>query len=503
MPPFLTSSYRLYLYSFLYLALPSLIFIFGWFRLAISLPALGIIGYSTFLFFKELTKFSNRDTFTLPPARSIKLLLISTGICLFSGIGGFTFQGDAEKHYSMLYDLVNQDWPVLYISDLILEKKAFLNYYFGYFLPPAFLAKTFNIHWIDDLILVWSILGLYLSFCWVLKLANAKHIGWAVLMLLFLGGQDFIYATLKLGLNHIFTDKPGIWEIYIAEVNTVCVFHNTILRYPTNFYAVSWAPQHLFGAWICTSLVTDQVIFRKNIRNIGFIAAFLPIWSVFNAIGLLPFLMVFIWKGFRKFLSFQNLAGGGILVFLVGTFFIAHYPVEDQGWIWEYIPFPQAMIKILLFLLFEFGYLALIMNGYAQKSPYKLIWQISLITLSVLPFYVLGYFNDLLMRAAVPSIFLINVVAVCFFYQWKFKYKKLATGLVLFMVAFPQLIAIGKHLPGTIMFHAAHGFSESRKRVNEGKSLLQVTDAEWFNYQYFGKSDSFYMKFLAKKQNLK
>ncbi|MBX2844120.1 MAG: hypothetical protein KTR26_20300 [Flammeovirgaceae bacterium] len=503
MPHFLNYSFRLYLYSFLYLAFPSFIFIFGWFRIEIWLPALSIIGYSSFHFFKDIKKLSYHDTFTISPINSIKLILISIGICLFSGIGGFTFQGDAEKHYSMLYDLVNRDWPVLYTSDSPIEKEVFLNYYFGYFIPPAFLSKVLNIHWIDNLILLWSIFGLYLSFCWVLKLSNSKNIGWAVLILLFLGGQDFIYATLKLGINHVFFNKNGIWEIYKAEVNTVCVFHNTILRYPTNFYAISWAPQHLFGAWICTSLVIDQVIFRKNIRNVGFIAAFLPIWSVFNAIGLLPFLAVFIWNAFRKFMSFQNLAGGGILVFLVGAFFIAHYPVEDQGWIWEYIPFPQAMVKIVLFLLFEFGYLALVVNRFVQKSPYQLIWQISLVTLSVLPLYVLGYFNDLLMRTAVPSIFIINLVAVCFFNQWGFKYKKLVTGIVLFMVAFPQLIAIGKHLPGTIMFHAEHGFSESRKRINDEKSLINVTDAEWFNYQYFGKADSFYMKFLAKKQKHK
>lgn len=134
------------------------------------------------------------------------------------------------------HDLVYLDWPVTYNTS---EVQFHLNYYFAYFLPPAALAKILGFETVDNLMIIWSVLGLYLSFLWFIKLSNAKSIIWAICFLLFLGGQDFLYAWLKLQANSLVGEEAIAQQVFEQEISTVCVFHNTILRYPTNFFAIS------------------------------------------------------------------------------------------------------------------------------------------------------------------------------------------------------------------------------------------------------------------------
>ncbi|MBV35464.1 MAG: hypothetical protein CMP47_08395 [Rickettsiales bacterium] len=395
----------------------------------------------------------------------------------------------------MLHDLVYMDWPVVYNQT---SEITFLNYYFAYFLPPAFLAKITHPEFVDNYIIVWTAIGLYLSFRWFINFAGNKNIWLSLCFLLFLGGQDFLYAFIKLGIQNISSENTDLaWQIFKQEVSTVCVFHNTVLRYPTNFFAISWAPQHLIGAWLVTSIFIENYKMKADQKYTVFIASLLPLWSVFNAIGLIPILLVSLLRNRRGLFSWQNVIGGLVLI-LIGFFYLSHHTVDEQGWLWKYISVKALPIKWMLFILFEVGYIAILIHKFTIKSEWKILYLCSLLFLIFLPIYVLGYMNDLLMRAAVPSIFVINLLAYLYYNRSQFKYKRVVLFLIFIGVVIPQTLTISSYLPEFIKYHVNHGFSASRVRVKNSKNLIELTEQDWFNVQYFGKSDSFYYKYLAR-----
>ena len=484
------------LVSLSYLILPVILFISCWFKIIIAIPTAIIVLIVCISYWKCLIHLSHSLFFELSIQKHILLPVFTLSVCLFSGVGGFVFQGDFLKHYAMLHDLVYMDWPVVYNQD---TSSTFLNYYFAYFLPPAFLAKITSPDYIDNYIIIWTSIGLYLAFRWFIYLAGNKIIWISLFFLLFLGGQDLLYAALKFCLQSIISDNNDIaWQIFQQEIFTVSVFHNTILRYPTNFFTISWAPQHLIGAWLVTACLIENYQSKSDQKFTLFLSSLLPLWSVFNAIGILPIITGCIIKNRKGLLSWQNIIGGGVIIILTGFFFISHNTVNEQGWIWKYIPINTLFLKWFLFLFFEFGYIAFVVRSFILKSSWKYLYLSCLLFLSILPAYVLGYMNDLLMRAAVPSLFVFNLLA-CFYYQKvQNRYKKLVLGIVLLGVILPQLITISSHLPSFTKFHLENGFSKSRIRIKDSKSLIDLTEREWFNMQYFGKKDSFYFKYLAR-----
>ncbi|UZR92373.1 hypothetical protein [Chondrinema litorale] len=484
------------LFSVCYLILPVILFLIFWFKIEIVVPAIVVVIVVCVSYFRNLHLTFNPNILNFSLKKHILLPAFALFICLFSGIGGFVFQGDFLKHYAMLHDLVYLDWPVIYTQS---SEITFLNYYFAYFLPPAFLAKITLPELVDNYIIIWTALGLYLSFRWFICFAGNKNIWLPVCFMLFLGGQDFLYAFLKFFLQSAsLENNDSAWQIFQQEISTVCVFHNTVLRYPTNFFAISWAPQHLIGAWLVTSVLIKNYLSQSNQKYSIFILSFLPIWSVFNAVGLIPIMLACYLRNRNGIFSWQNILGGGVILILTGFFYLAHSSVSEQGWLWEFIPLKALTFKWMLFLLFEFGYIAVVIHSFIIKSEWRYLYLSSLIFMSLLPVYVLGYMNDLLMRAAVPSIFVINLLAFLYYQQNRFKYKKVIMVVILVGVLLPQVLTIASYMPEFTKFHVENGFSESRVRVQNSKILIELTDENWFNTQYFGRNDSFYYKYLAR-----
>ena len=107
--------------SILYLALPYVIFCMGWLRWPWALLGIGLLTMafieSTRLAFRHSRStgyspdFSPRFTWR----HVIILLLTSTTWLSLSGAGGIGYQrGDWMKHESVLKDLIEHTWPVIY-----------------------------------------------------------------------------------------------------------------------------------------------------------------------------------------------------------------------------------------------------------------------------------------------------------------------------------------------------------------------------------------------------
>jgi len=483
--------FRLSGYTLLYLLFPNLIFVGGWFRWEIGILALFILVIA---FYKSLLLFDGKvlaNDQTTNNKLKAWLLLISVFICIVSGIGGFTFQGDVDKHYGILRDLIVLPWPVVYEENFLVDSAVHLNYYLGYYLPVAFISKVTGLALADAFMFVWTVTGLYLTLRWVVVLAGRSIPLVAVAIFLFFGGQDFLYALIKIPIKWMFTGELIPFQIFKMEIATEAVVHNNILQFYSPMVSMTWCPQHVLGGWLATALIFYQYEKQQSVKSIVFIFTLTFIWSVFNAFGfVLILLFLLIKKGIPAFLTFQNIVGGLVLVTLMGFYFQAHYSIAESGWLWQVIPGNSWLPKMLAFLLIEFGFYALLSFYFVKQQSWKLIWWSSCFTLILLPLYVIGYFNDFLMRAAVPSLFIISIAFIQYFGDLKYRYKYQL--LVLFIVL--------ANIPYLTLRYRVKDEGAEQQNVANSLSVTKLREEKWFNAQYFGKNNSIYWLYLASKQ---
>jgi hypothetical protein len=139
-----------------YFVLPNLIFLLGWVRPIIGIPAALIVagGVASFGWPKRMLA---RSTFTLT---SILLILSMAFLwTLLAGVGGVLPQGsDYVKHNLLLHDLTSSSWPVKYPHT---DGGTYLCYALGYYLVP-----TLGGCWLGaDAVPAISFFGRWLGWC--------------------------------------------------------------------------------------------------------------------------------------------------------------------------------------------------------------------------------------------------------------------------------------------------------------------------------------------------
>jgi hypothetical protein len=142
-----------------YFALPVLIFLFGWLRPAIGIPA-GIVVAGGCIWF------ALRYNSPVRPALTQKNLLLILTVAfvwtLLVGVGGVLPQSsDYLKHNLLLHDLTSANWPVTYSQT---SGETFLCYSLGYYLVPALGGRLVGTDIIPAIQFVWTFTGLFLFF---------------------------------------------------------------------------------------------------------------------------------------------------------------------------------------------------------------------------------------------------------------------------------------------------------------------------------------------------
>ncbi|MBX2840132.1 MAG: hypothetical protein KTR26_00060 [Flammeovirgaceae bacterium] len=478
-------------WTIIYLGLPTIIFIIGWLKLWIAIFGAGCFIISIFFFYKSLgkeEKIQIGSKLTLTNQVLIWLMAIST--VLYAGIGGYIFHGDTNKHFAIIFDLVNERWPVVYEENFLTKDPVFLDYYIGYYLPTGLLGKIFGIENTNLFLIIWASIGVYLVFRWVLIFSRERLIFLSIIVFLLLGGQDFLYSAIKIPIKFLFIGEWNDPYIFEMEVSAEASVHNNLLQYYAPMVGLTWAPQHYIGGWLATSLFMHQIIYKKTFVNIGFILSLTPIWSIFNTIGLVPFFLFFVFHyKFKDAFSLQNLLGGGFNMLILFFYFQAHFPIEITGWVWEFVPGKSWVFKILIFALIEYGLYILLIHEYILKSQFKFFVIISAICLLLFTLYAIGMFNDFLMRSGVPGMFVISIVLVKYFKSVQQKKLKIILGFVILLSCIPYLF---------LRYRVKDRLAE-QERVENSSSVVNIYEDAWFNSQYLGRSSSVFYKYFSKK----
>lgn len=386
-----------------YLALPNLIFVFGWFRLPVAFALACVLFY---LFLGTIGKRSISWRLERSPAAGAAVLVTAFAWAAFGGGSHFMYANhDWIVRDAVLGDLVNAEWPVIYKS---LDGTALiLRSAIGYFLPPALFGKLFGTAILGIAIYLWTVAGVLL-FLALLPLPG--RLGWPLLLGLvvtvFFSGMDFLGLIIATESMPIFPLRLEWW---------------VPLSYPSLTGQLLWAPNHCLPIWIGTLLLLRHRHGDDLLRIACVLLPLTLIWTPFAAVGLLPFILM----GARK--AFGRLGWKAIQWRLVAACVLFSLPISlflltDIGSIAAETVAqvqPSAAVnssaqafsfrEYLIFISCEFLLLALALATHVRQARDFFVTAIAM--LLTLPLIRFGPSNDLLLRLSTPP--LIMLLAAC------------------------------------------------------------------------------------------
>jgi hypothetical protein len=180
--------------SLLYLLLPYVIFFFGWLKWYFALLCVGLTLLPLSYCIREIDQIAGKDDAqSESPELRLRhiflLLLVSIVLLDISGIGGYGSQDqDWLKHNAVLKDLIEKPWPVAYeYRGEILP----IVYYIAFYLPAALFGKVGGWFLANQVLLVWSLIGLILAMLWFLTLVR-RATATVILLFVAFSGLDVI-----------------------------------------------------------------------------------------------------------------------------------------------------------------------------------------------------------------------------------------------------------------------------------------------------------------------
>ena len=385
-----------------YLLIPYLIFFAGWLRLPIAITLIGLLAAAYIWIWRQIGREGEKQTDSLQVGKLglMIALLIIIGWILFSGAGHFADQvGDYKKHNLMLSHLINQDWPI--IQQMTAKDAYILVYYLGYYLPAGLFGKAFGLVAANLFQFCYTLLGVLIAFYFFLSFTKGKHPVWMVILFILFGGMDVLGW---LAVNGRFPEMAG----YIGP-------WSQSLTYQGNSDLLFFVPQQAIPAWIVTGVVLWSRTQQSGRGYIGFVWALTLLWAPWIFLGLSPIMVWFFLSDrgkWKEWFTLVNILPSAAIGFIMAVYYsINPSSVGYNGWIWTFTD--NWIATYLLFIVFEFlllGVLLLLLNW--KDAVVRPILLVALLPLLVIPFYHSGVFNDFCMRASIPSLTILALVAI-------------------------------------------------------------------------------------------
>jgi hypothetical protein len=270
-----------------------------------------------------------------------------------------------------------------------------LVYYLGYYLPAAVAGKIAGWEAANWALLFWTGAGIFLALAWFSCLAGNAAL-WVPVFFLFAGGLDAAGALYLRGT--IMVNNLERWA------------HPWVLM--SNTPAIFWAPQHSLGGWLASALVLAPVLDRAGAaRPAALAVAASMFWSPFVTAGLAPFLILLaVTRKESVTRARVCLAAFAALGLVLALFYLALERPPHHLFLGERI-FVSRTLKFLTFFVLEI--LAWVVPVFLAtgRGRERGLLLMSAGLLTALCFYRVGIYNDLMMRASIPALLLLWVLA--------------------------------------------------------------------------------------------
>lgn len=371
-----------------------------------------------------------------PPWMALALLLAWVYL---SGAGGYGLQKDDYiLHTSRLVDLVTHAWPVHFIG----EGRWYTDPHFGpdytlmvqysaYYLPAAFIGKWLGQAAAFEAIHLWTLLGTWLAWRWLMQLSGLYKPALVALILIFFAGWDAvvewqnIVATVQ-AVSHLpMWHWPFDWAAFaphapLLEPNFLDFWPTSQLKttyffghYPSTSAQLFWAPHQTLAGWLTVSVLACA--WREQRAAVFcFCYALLALWSPMNLIALALFPLCFVlrhgWHSVQASLSWQNAVAGSSILLVLGLYYTSASALSNPGvgWLWQN---PDLQWRgVGAFHLMTWGvYTVAIIASSLHRLPAasrQLLWVLCA-SLLLLPLYRYGEYSDLVTRGSASLMFLL------------------------------------------------------------------------------------------------
>ena len=486
----------------IYLSAPFLLFLCAWIRPLISVPSAALFLYALRAALKTHDD-EKTQTLTLSKTAFVltALIVLLWGYC--AGQGGFFYQSP-DYHYrnAVFRDMIFYPWPVLYAA-----QKSALVYYMAHWLVPAAIAKLFlfagaapyAVWGIGNIsLLLWGAAGVFLTvllMMHVLKATSAGKKALCLLMLIFFSGMDAVGAYILYGglAAHI-----EWWaQTYQYSSLTTCMF---------------WVFNQTIAPWMIATLLFS----RQDVRNFAFTGLLCLFFAPFPFVCLTVYYGVFAARDFiraarekavkpflKKVFSAQNVIASCTVFPLTYLYYGANAAINAGGdgafVTWRFLMDPNwfhpfSVAVFACFLLLEFGFLCMALY---RDEKHDLFFITTLFCLIVIPFLQVGRSGDFVMRASVPALFILMLIATRRLFQVNLKTVR-GAALVL-------CLAIGAVTP-CVEFARAFATIAAYKRLNLPADAvislgLHIGKRDLLNFVRHNADETAFYKYIARLPN--
>ncbi len=487
--------------SYLYIALPIILFVIGFLKLYISIPITVIIFI---ILYKVFSVSINDDEFVIDYKNIAIIFSITVILCIFAGHGKFFYQSDDYIIRNAVFrDLVTKNWPVYYSNNSMA-----LTYYIGQWIVPACIGKIFlflnpetafmkaNLS-----LLLWNALGVTICLLWLIKIIKPNTKGdWflCVFAFLFFSGLDLI-------------------GMLIIQTYPVCIVRQHIEWWGIFFQFSSMITQlfWVFNQCIVPWIVTLMVLEEKKVNNYIVLILFAVPYGPIPCVGLA---LILAFKGIellinsiknkeikqfiKNVFSLQNILTFFTILPVYFLYYTANSSVQGGAegsiiYVIDGLFTPTRIIIELLFWFVEVGIYGIFLY---KKHKKDILYYLVFISLLIIPFFGIGYEFDFSMRASIPCLVVIDVWVVELLIELtkKESFKNNTLTAILLLIVF----WIGTFTP-LFEFYRGINYAVNHYDINEsadpivtleGKPEDTITNFVVKNPQ---KSSSFY-KYLAK-----
>jgi hypothetical protein len=385
-----------------YLALPLVIFLFGWFEWWAAAALVTCSAYAL----RPLVASWDPSRATLTRQQVVVAVLIGCAWTVLGGTDHLVFANvDWHVRDAVLHDLVVSVWPVGYGQHD--GQETLLRAPLGYYLPAALVGKATNLPFAYVALLAWTAIGTVLFLLQVQTLVEHGR-GAAVLavaVVVFFSGADIIGELLNDGPRfRLQWDLPMHLEWWAGSY-----------QYSSMTTQLFWVPNHAFGGWLIIGLLYRCGLSSDLELLLPFLLALAALWSPLTALGLVPFVF---WRAAQHLFqqhSFRLLHPKNWLPALVVGSAVSAYLTLGAGSVpkgsslagFESGDAVMSLLRQMQFFLLEAGLIGL---GIALiRRSVELF--IALGVLAVLPAVYLGPNNDLVMRASIPALTVLAISA--------------------------------------------------------------------------------------------
>ncbi|MGN0822127.1 MAG: hypothetical protein ACI4OX_10175 [Akkermansia sp.] len=452
-----------------YLVMPLVIMLLNWYTPWVSWPVVVGIIYAFW-------RFPAAPSEPLPRKVWWVLLAVVMAWVLLSGLGGYMYQNtDHWWRNSVLRDLTQQPWPVLYSSPEMGD--SMLCYYFAYWLPAALVGKCAGLDWAQHALYAWSVLGVMI-FALLAAEIRPKQAIFLLIFLIFFSGVDLIPFVCR---------KPDALG-FSAHMTWYCPY-----RYSSLMSCLFYVFNQALPAWIATLLVLSS---RYTLSHKTFITAVLFCFAPFPFIGLAAYVAAdyishffirtrngnFNFRGrverlFRSGEWWFFLISLSI-VYLIATFFSC----TGRG-LSLYILDGFLLSDYIIFCLSEFLLPCILMLAYRYHVRRVLIVCTALL---ILPLVQIVSSSDFVMRVSVPFILLLAITFYSFVTSmWQCRWLRIMCILYLVVASAGPIMQVARTVRETCVAYQGPRYIEDL--------------TEHANFSSWKYKESRYYKWLMKR----